>query len=118
MRARGLASAALAMLFLVGVLAPAAHAAVSITRAELSGGKLRVEGSGAAPNALVTVNGGAASANADGSGQFRIERSGFAAPADCRVTVSDGQTSAVRTLSGCTPSSPPPPPPPSPPPPT
>src|SRR5918999_6084813 len=81
MRARGLALAALATLFLLGVLAPAAHAAVSITRAELSGGNLRVEGSGALPNAQVTVNGGAASANADGSGQFRIERSGFTAPA-------------------------------------
>ena len=85
------------------LLAPAASAAVSITRAELSGSKLRVEGGGAKPNTLVTVNGGEASATSDGSGGFRIESDDFSAPADCSVTVGDGTTSATTTLSGCTP---------------
>ena len=46
----------------------------------------------------------------DGSGRFRIERSGFTAPADCTVDVNDGSASpTVARLSGCTVSSPPPP---------
>jgi hypothetical protein len=90
------------------VFAAAALAAVSITRAELSDSKLRVEGRGATPNTTVTVNGGQASGTSDVSGNFRIERTGFAAPADCRVVVSDGTSSASATLSGCTTSTPPP----------
>jgi len=47
----------------------------------------------------------------DGSGHFRIERSGFAAPADCTVDVNDGSaTAATARLSGCTVSSSSPPP--------
>jgi hypothetical protein len=107
-RTREVALAALAGLVLIAVVAPAAFAAVSITRAELNGSKLRVEGQGATPNTRVTVNGGQASATSDGSGKFRIESSSFSAPADCLVTVSDGTTSATTTLSGCSPSSPPP----------
>jgi hypothetical protein len=87
-------------LLLAAVLAAAALAAVSITRAELSDSKLRVEGRGATPNTTVTVNCGQASATSDGSGNLRIERTGFAAPADCRVVVSDGTSSASATLSG------------------
>lgn len=105
-RVRVLVPATGVALLLLGVLAATALAAVSISRAELSGSKLRVEGSGATPNTLVTVNGGQASATSDGSGNFRIERSGFVVPADCRVTVSDGASSASANLSGCTASSP------------
>jgi hypothetical protein len=93
---------------LLAVLAATALAAVSITRAELSGSNLRIEGRGATPNTSLTVN-GMVSGTSDGAGSFRIERSGFAAPGDCRVTVNDGTTSASATLSGCTTSSPPPP---------
>lgn len=91
---------------------PTADAATTISRAELNGTSVRIEGSGAVPSARLSVNGGVLTGTADGSGAFRIASSSFAAPADCRVTVSDGATSATRTLSGCAaPSSPPPPPP-------
>jgi hypothetical protein len=102
--ARWLAPAALALLFLL-TLAPVASAAVSLTRAELSGSKLRIEGRGALPNTRVTVNGGQPSATSDGSGAFRIESSSYTPRSDCRVTVSDGSTSATVTLDGCTPTS-------------
>lgn len=107
-RIRGFNLAGLSALIVLLALAPAAAAAVSITRAELSGTALRVEGLGATPNALVTVNGGEASATADGSGSFRIERTNYTPPWDCRITVSDGTTSATTTLSGCTETDPPP----------
>ena len=86
--------------------APAAEAAVSVSRAELSGQRLRVEGRGAVANAPMFVD-GTGMGNADGSGNFRLERDGFSSPT-CRVTVSDGNTSAQATLSGCTASQPPP----------
>jgi hypothetical protein len=99
------------MLVLFGVLAATsiAQAAVSISRAELSGTQLRIEGQ-AAPNRTITVD-GVAMGTSDGSGRFRIERSGFSAPADCTVEVNDGSaTAATARLSGCTVSSSPPPP--------
>ena len=99
------------MLVLFGVLAATsiAQAAVSISRAELSGTQLRIEGQ-AAPNRTITVD-GVAMGTSDGSGRFRIERSGFSAPADCIVEVNDGSaTAATARLSGCTVSSSPPPP--------
>src|SRR5215216_1412268 len=98
-------------LVLIGalVVASAAQAAVSISRAELSGTQLRIEGQ-AAPNRTITVD-GVAMGTSDGSGRFRIERSGFSAPADCTVEVNDGSaTAATARLSGCTVSSSPPPP--------
>jgi hypothetical protein len=89
-------------------LTPVAQAATTISRAELSGTKVRIEGSGAIPNARLLVNGGTLTGTADSGGNFRIENSNFAAPADCKVTVSDGSTSATKSLSGCTVSQPPP----------
>ena len=88
--------------------APAARA----SRAWLRSGQLRVEGSGATPNAAITVTSpeSTASGRADGSGAFRIEASGFRS-STCNVTVADGATSAAASLSGCTPSTSPPPPP-------
>jgi hypothetical protein len=84
------------------------HAAVSVSRAELSGDRLRIEGT-AAPNRTITVD-GVAMGSSDGGGQFRIERTGFTPPADCTVDVNDGSaTAATARLSGCTVSSPPPP---------
>jgi hypothetical protein len=90
------------------LLVPAVgHAAVSVTKAELKGSTLRVEGTAAA-NRTITVD-GVAMGTSDDSGRFRIERSGFMAPADCTVTVNDGSaTAATARLSGCTVSSPPP----------
>jgi hypothetical protein len=96
-------------LVLIGVLliASAAVAAVSISRAELSGTQLRIEGQ-ASPNRTITVD-GVAMGTSDGAGRFRIERSGFTAPSDCTVDVNDGSASPTSArLSGCTVSSPPP----------
>ena len=101
------------VLVLVGVflVASAAHAAVSISRAELSGTQLRIEGQANA-NRTITVD-GVDMGTSDGSGRFRIERSSFTAPADCTVEVNDGSaTAATARLSGCTASSTSPPPPP------
>jgi hypothetical protein len=98
------------MLVLLGalVVASVAEAAVSISRAELSGTQLRIEGQ-ASPNRTIAVD-GVAMGTSDGSGRFRIERSGFTAPADCTVDVNDGSASPTSTrLSGCTVSSSPPP---------
>ena len=104
---------AVLVIFTLLALSQAAQAATTITRAELSGTQVRIEGSGATPNARLTVNGGVLTGTADSAGGFRIQSSSFQAPSDCKVTVSDGSTSATRTLSGCTVSQPPPQPPPS-----
>ena len=102
--------AIIGVLVLIGalVVASAAQAAVSISRAEISGTQLRIEGVATA-NRTITVD-GVAMGTSDGSGRFKIERSGFTAPADCTVDVNDGSASpTVARLSGCTQSSPPPP---------
>jgi probable HAF family extracellular repeat protein len=101
--------ALLSGVLLLLVAAPAALAAITVTRAELSGGQLRVEGTGATPNATITID-GTPMGTAASDGRFRIERSGFSSPT-CRIVVSDGTTSTQATLSGCTPASQPPPPP-------
>jgi ASPM-SPD-2-Hydin domain-containing protein len=86
-----------------GVVAVSAQAAIGLTRAELNGTQLRVEGRGALPNHAVTVSPGSVVGSSDSSGAFRIEASGYSSPT-CRVTVSDGATSVSTSLSGCTPS--------------
>jgi hypothetical protein len=101
--------AVVGLLVLIGalVVASVAQAAVSISRAELNGTQLRIEGQ-ASPNHTITVD-GAAMGTSDGAGKFRIDRSGFTAPADCTVDVNDGSaTAASARLSGCTVSSSPP----------
>ena len=97
-------AAAMLLLFVPGT----SHAAVTVSRAEVSGDRLRVEGT-ATPNSTITVD-GEAMGSSEGSGQFRVERTGFTAPADCTVDVSDGTATATATLSGCTVRSAPPPP--------
>lgn len=99
--------AALAVL-LVGVFADPALATVTVTRAEVSGSRLRVEGT-AAPSRDITLD-GVIIGRSDGSGGFRIERDPFLAPSDCTVDGNDGSATvtAVR-LSGCTQTAPPPP---------
>ena len=83
-------------------------AAVSVSRAEVSGDRLRLEGS-AASNRSITVD-GVAMGTSDGAGRFKIERTGFTAPADCTVDVNDGSATAVSArLTGCAVTSPPPP---------
>jgi len=97
------------MLVLIGalVVTSTAQAEVSISRAELSGTQLRIEGQASA-NRTIMVD-GVAMGTSDGAGNFRIERTGFTAPADCSVDVNDGSaTAATARLSGCTVSSSPP----------
>src|SRR5215218_9614657 len=90
------------------VVASVAQAAVSISRAELNGTQLRIEGQ-ASPNHPITVD-GVAMGTSDSGGKFMIDRSGFTAPAECTVDVNDGSTTAASArLSGCTLSSSPPP---------
>lgn len=89
-----------------------AQAAITITRAELSGSQLRVEGTGAVANHAVTVNPGAVPGTADGKGLFKVAKSGYSS-STCQVTVTDGTTtSAAARLAGCSSSTPAPPPPP------
>ena len=88
---------------MLGLLASSADAAVTISRSELSGGQLRVEGSGALPNHTITITPGPLTGTSDSSGSFRIETSPYSS-STCQVTVSDGATSATASLSGCTPS--------------
>src|SRR5215203_3857916 len=91
--------------FVAVILTPErAQAAVSISRAEISGTQLRIEGQ-ASPNRTITVD-GVAMGTSDGSGRFKIDRSGFTAPADCTVDVNDDSASPTSArLSGCTVSS-------------
>jgi hypothetical protein len=85
-----------------------ALATVSVSRAELSGTRLKLEGRAAA-NRTITVD-SVAMTTSDGSGNFKIEKDPFAKPADCTVDVNDGSaTATTATLSGCTVSSSPPP---------
>ena len=111
--------AALSLLAIAAVVAAAAEATVNVTRAEISGSRLRIEGTSIA-NRTITVD-GVAMGTSDAGGNFRIERDPFTSPADCNVDVDDGSASPRNvTLSGCSvnpsPPPPPPPPPPSPPP--
>src|SRR5918997_1969786 len=80
--------AVVGVLVLIATLfaASAAQAAVSISRAELGGTQLRIEGQAAA-NRTITVD-GVAMGTSDGSGRFRIER-------PPSVTVASGATRAT-----------------------
>jgi probable HAF family extracellular repeat protein len=111
---RRLARALTLATMVVLVAAPTALAAIAVTRAELNGGELRVEGQGAQAGATITVD-GVAMGTAASDGRFSIRRAGFTSPT-CRITVSDGVSSAQATLSSCTPAGATPPPPPPPPP--
>jgi Putative Ig domain len=98
---------ALAPFVLLGTLAlPALSAdALSVPRAELRDGLLRVDGVNAAPGVFVTVasSSSLAGARSDGSGAYHVQAEGFRAD-DCQVVVSDRRTPlATVTLSGCTP---------------
>lgn len=97
---RSVLAGAVAAFLLVVVVPGMGYATVSVSRAELQGDRLRIEGT-AAPNRTITVD-GVAMGSSDGSGRFRIERSGFVAPADCTVDVNDGSAAATTArLSGC-----------------
>lgn len=110
--ARGPRRAVLALPLAVAlsvVAAPPAHASVAVTRAEISGSTLRVEGTATASRDI-TVD-GVVMGRSDSGGRFRIERSGYAPPADCTIDVNDGSAAVSSArLSGCTETQEPPPP--------
>src|SRR3954464_12503667 len=77
-----------------------ALATVRVSKAELNGTQLRIEGTATA-NRQITVD-GVAMTSSDGAGNFKLQRDSFARPADCRVAVNDGSaTATTATLSGC-----------------
>ncbi|NUR15261.1 MAG: hypothetical protein HOQ13_02995, partial [Dermatophilaceae bacterium] len=84
---RSAAALTAAVVALTVALAQPAFAATTITRADLQGTSVRIEGSGSSPNAPLTVNGGVLTGQADANGAFRIQSNSFAQPADCVVTV-------------------------------
>ncbi len=96
------------MVLAIASIAPqSALAAVSISRAEVNNGSLRIEGRAIA-NRAITVD-GVAMSTSDGSGAFRISRSSYAPPGDCTVDVNDGSVLTVARLTGCTVRTAPPP---------
>lgn len=92
---------------MVTVSTGTAHAAVAVSRAEVAGDRLRIEGNAIAGRPI-TVD-GVQMGTSTSSGSFRIERSGYTPPPDCTVDVNDGSpTPANVRLSGCTVTAPPP----------
>ncbi len=82
-------------------LASTAYATVTVSRAEVSGTNLRLEGRAVA-NRTITVDGVSMGTSA-GDGDFRIERSNYTRPVDCTVDVNDGSATPTNArLSGCT----------------
>lgn len=109
-RARGGLVVAVLVLLSMAVTAGPAAAAVTVSRAELSGTSLRLEGTATAGRDITVDR--VVMGRSDSGGRFRIERTGYTAPADCTVDVDDGSaTPRVATLAGCTVTAPPPPPP-------
>jgi hypothetical protein len=116
MRRSILAVALVLVLAAMGATGEVASAAVSVSKADLSGTTLRVEGTATASRDI-TVD-GVVMGRSDSGGKFRIDRTGYTRPADCTIDVNDGSaTPRTATLAGCTVSSSPPPPPAPPPPP-
>ena len=109
-RKRAAAAAAVVALAMLAVVASTALATVTVSRAQLSGTRLKLEGRALA-NRTITVDGASLGAS-DGSGTFRIDRQPFSAPGDCTVDVNDRSASPTAArLSGCTVAAPLPPPP-------
>ena len=118
MNHRGIRSAVAALSGLVAfalvtvAVTESAQAAVTVSRAEVSGTKLRIEGSAAAQRPI-TVD-GVTMATSSTSGTFKVDRSGYTRPADCTVDIGDGTGAPLNVrLSGCTPTTPTTAPPPS-----
>ena len=107
LRRRAVSVTALLLVSTFLVVAPAS-AAVSVSRAEVVGTNLRIEGTAAASRDI-TVD-GLVMGRSDTGGRFRIDRTSYTSPADCTVDVNDGSAAPrVATLSGCTVRTPPPP---------
>ena len=103
---RRLGLLALAPVMALALLAEPALAQVAVTRAEVIGLRLRIDGTALAARDI-TVD-GVVLGRSDASGVFRIERDPYLAPADCTVDLNDGgPTVTAARLVGCTISSPP-----------
>jgi large repetitive protein len=102
--ARIAAIAGLVALLFATALPTNAFAAMTVSKASLSAGSLRVEGQGASPNATITVASleSTATGKADSKGAYKVSASGFIS-STCNVTVRGGTVSVNATLTGCTP---------------
>lgn len=99
----------LTSVLLTAVLIEPAFAAANVSRAEVSGTRLRLEGT-ALPSRDITVD-GVIMGRSDAAGVYQIQRDPFTSPADCTVDVNDGSpTATVARLTGCTVTTPVPPP--------
>jgi hypothetical protein len=104
----GLRTAALATIVSCGLIGQVVLAgpagAVTVAKAELRDGQLRLEGE-SSPGVFVSAESttSVADVRADPTGHYRIQGSNFTAP-DCKITISDGgRTPTVTlTLDGCT----------------
>lgn len=99
-RRLGLLALAPVIALALALLAEPALAQVAVARAEVTGSRLRLEGT-ALSSRDITVD-GVVLGRSDGSGAFRIERDPYVAPADCTVDLNDGSTVTVARLVGCT----------------
>ncbi len=109
-RTRQISTAAVLAVGLAGSLGSAAHAAtspgLSVSKAELRGTQLRLEGTTLPGSSYVSVASttSAVGARPAADGTFRAGSDTFTAP-DCRVTVDDFRNAVTTiTLPGCTPS--------------
>lgn len=102
------ATALTALLCLLSaLLAPPAQAAVTVSKAEVSGTALRIDGSALASRDISVDN--VVMGRSDSSGKFRIERDPYTRPADCTVDLRDGSATVTNVrLTGCTVTAPPP----------
>lgn len=92
------------------VLPASSTHAVTVTHAQLIGGRLSLDGMNAAPGIFVTVSSSSSFAAARSSysseGSYHVQAANFRAD-DCQVVVSDRHTlNKTVTLSGCTPTPP------------
>ena len=95
-------SLAAVLLAIFGAGGAGAATGITIGKSELTSSQLRVEGSGALPNHSITIDPGNVTGTSDGNGAFKVQVSPYSS-STCRVTVSDGATSASAPLAGCTP---------------
>ena len=78
-----------------------AFATVTVSRAEVTGDRLRIEGSAVAGRPI-TVD-GVQMTTSSSSGSFKVDRSGYTPPRDCTVDMNDGSATSTNVrLSGCT----------------
>lgn len=95
-----------AFVVLAALVVPVTSAdAVTVSRAVLKNGALRLDGVNAAPGIFVTVTSSSsfAGARSGASGDYHVQAANFRAD-DCKVVVSDRRTPITTvTLSGCTP---------------